>query len=56
MKVYFLSGLGGDKRVFEKLTFHEDHELIYLEYSTPKFKETIQRIAHNYTFYAKWFM
>lgn len=39
MKIFAISGLGADKRVFEYLTL--EHELVPVEWITPKNKETI---------------
>ena len=50
MKIYAISGLGADKRVFEFLTL--DNELISLDWITPKANEPIEeytkRFAENY--------
>ena len=39
MKIFAISGLGADKRVFEYLTL--EHELVPVEWVSPKNKETI---------------
>lgn len=50
MKIYAISGLGADKRVFEYLTL--ENELISLDWITPKVNERIEvyakRFAENY--------
>ena len=44
-RVYFISGLGADKRVFRKLVFPEHFELVHLDWVSPVFNETLERYA-----------
>lgn len=39
MKIFAISGLGADKRVFKHLKL--DHDLVYVDWIKPKFKESI---------------
>ena len=45
MKIYFLSGLGADKRAFQYLTFPERFEKVYLEWILPIKNETLRGYA-----------
>ncbi|TDQ11404.1 alpha/beta fold hydrolase [Pedobacter metabolipauper] len=44
-KIYFISGLGADRRVFRKLVFSEEFEIIYLDWITPDPKESLSGYA-----------
>lgn len=44
-RIYFISGLGADKRVFRKLSFPADYELIYIDWITPDKNELLQDYA-----------
>ena len=50
-RIYFISGLGADRRVFRKLVFPEHFELVYLDWISPVPNETLEsyatRIATN---------
>lgn len=50
MKIFAISGLGADKRAFEYLTL--EHELVFVEWLTPKDKESIvgysKRLVEKY--------
>lgn len=45
MKVYFISGLGADKRVFKYIQLPEGYEAIYLDWLTPFKNETLPGYA-----------
>jgi len=45
MNVYFLSGLGADKRVFSKLQLDDQFSVNYIEWIAPLKKETLQHYA-----------
>ena len=45
MKTYFISGLGGDKRLFSKLTLPANLEVEYLEYMPHEPDETLTHYA-----------
>lgn len=44
-RIYFISGLGADKRAFRKLTFPSDFELIYLDWIAPEINESLESYA-----------
>lgn len=44
-KIYFISGLGADKRVFRKLAFPADLECIYLDWLNPNANESLADYA-----------
>ena len=44
-KIYFISGLGADRRVFSNLTFPSDCELKYLDWITPIPHESLEQYA-----------
>lgn len=46
-RIYFISGLGADKRAFRKLTFPSDFELIYLDWIAPERNESLENYAHR---------
>ena len=45
MNVYFISGLGADKRVFSKLQLDDQFSVNYIEWIAPLKKETLQHYA-----------
>lgn len=45
MKVYFISGLAADKRVFHQVQLPEGYEAVYLEWITALEGETLQQYA-----------
>ncbi len=45
MKIYFLSGLGADSRVFKFLKLPAEHELIFIDWLTPEKNETLNHYA-----------
>lgn len=45
MTLYFLSGLGADKRIFEKLTLASKHKIVFIDWIVPVKNETIQNYA-----------
>lgn len=45
MNVYFISGLGADKRVFQKLEIDPDFKPVFIEWIRPEKKETIESYA-----------
>ncbi|HTQ64825.1 MAG TPA: alpha/beta hydrolase [Puia sp.] len=45
MKVYFISGLGADKRVFKHISLPDRFEVIYLEWMAPEINESIEGYA-----------
>lgn len=49
MNVYFLSGLGADKRVFSKLKLDDRFEIHHIEWIKPENKETISHYAARLT-------
>lgn len=44
MTLYFLSGLGADRRIFEKIHLPVHHKIVYIDWVVPQKKESI----HNY--------
>ncbi len=44
-RIYFISGLGADRRAFKKLTFPSDFELIYIDWITPEADESLENYA-----------
>lgn len=49
MNVYFLSGLGADRRVFEKLELSSQFNVHYIDWITPKRKESLHDYARRLT-------
>jgi len=49
MNVYFLSGLGADKRVFSKLNLDDRFEVHYIDWISPKKKEALHDYAVRLT-------
>jgi pimeloyl-ACP methyl ester carboxylesterase len=49
MKAYFISGLGADKRAFQKITLPEPFETIHLEWITPLPKEPLAQYARRFS-------
>lgn len=47
MKVYFISGLGADRRAFQRLTLPPAFEAIYLDWITPQPKESLTSYAQR---------
>ncbi|MCF0056815.1 alpha/beta fold hydrolase [Dyadobacter sp. CY356] len=47
MNVYFLSGLGADKRVFDKLKLDDRYDVHYIEWISPKRKEPLHDYAQR---------
>lgn len=51
MKLYIISGLGGDEKVFEKITFPAHLELVFIEWLIPNTQESltdyVARMAAN---------
>lgn len=47
MNVYFLSGLGADKRVFAKLKLDDHFAVKHIEWIKPEKKETLQHYANR---------
>lgn len=46
-RIYFISGLGADKRVFKKLTLPANYELIYLDWIKPLPNESLESYAYR---------
>lgn len=46
-RVYFISGLGADRRAFRKLTFPTDFELVHLDWIPPLTKESLEDYANR---------
>ncbi|WP_285009274.1 alpha/beta fold hydrolase [Pedobacter faecalis] len=44
-RIYFISGLGADRRAFQRLRFPPDYELVYLDWITPKTEESLENYA-----------
>lgn len=44
-RIYFISGLGADRRVFKKLVFPPDFELVYLDWIAPQANESLEDYA-----------
>ncbi|MCD0490098.1 alpha/beta hydrolase [Pedobacter sp. MC2016-14] len=44
-RIYFISGLGADRRAFKKLTFPSHFELIYLDWINPVLNESLEDYA-----------
>ncbi len=40
-KIYFISGLGADERVFQSLSIEKSHAAIYIKWFEPFTKETL---------------
>ena len=47
MKVYFISGLGGDKTAFEYLKINSDFEALFIDWKIPEKNETILHYAER---------
>lgn len=45
MTLYFISGLGADRRIFEKLSLSSQHKLVFIDWIVPIKNETIQNYA-----------
>lgn len=45
MNVYFISGLGADKRIFSKLTLSAEFDIIHIDWIVPFSKETLVSYA-----------
>lgn len=45
MTLYFLSGLGADKRAFNFLTFPPNTKIVFIDWITPKKQESLQEYA-----------
>ena len=45
MTLYFISGLGADRRIFEKLTVSSEHKIVFLDWIVPLKNEAIQNYA-----------
>ena len=54
MKAYFFSGLGADKRIFQKTVLPLGYEAVFIAWILPKVKETLKdyclRIAAQISF------
>lgn len=44
-RIYFISGLGADKRAFRKLIFPSNFELIYIDWIAPERNESLESYA-----------
>lgn len=49
MKAYFISGLGADKRAFQKIILPEPFEMVHLEWITPLPEETLVSYARRFS-------
>ncbi|WP_299252412.1 hypothetical protein [uncultured Cytophaga sp.] len=51
MTLYFISGLGADKRIFERLTFQDSLKIVYIDWVVPIKNESIRdyaiRLSHK---------
>ena len=47
MKIYFISGLGADKRIFQKLVLSSFLEPVYLDWVIPQTNESLPAYAHR---------
>lgn len=47
IRIYFISGLGADRRVFKNLLFPSEYELIYLDWITPELNESLEHYAQR---------
>ncbi|MDO5654906.1 MAG: alpha/beta hydrolase [Flavobacteriaceae bacterium] len=47
MKIYFISGLGTNKKAFERLKISKDFEPVFIDWKQPEFNETLQHYAHR---------
>jgi pimeloyl-ACP methyl ester carboxylesterase len=45
MTIYCISGLGADKRVFQKLVFPSGYQVVHIEWIKPKVRETLSSYA-----------
>ncbi|WP_018342253.1 hypothetical protein [Cytophaga aurantiaca] len=49
MTLYFISGLGADKRIFEKITISNTYKIVYLDWIIPLKNETLQEYALRFS-------
>jgi len=47
MTLYFISGLGADKRIFEKIILPADHNIVYLNWILPQKNETLEAYSRR---------
>ncbi len=47
MKVYFISGLAADSRVFKHIKLPDEHEMVPLDWIEPGKNESLQQYAHR---------
>src|SRR6478752_103643 len=47
MKVYFISGLAADSRVFHHIRLAEEHEMVHLQWIEPVVNETLGSYAER---------
>lgn len=47
MTLYFLSGLGADKRVFQKLNFPSQYKIKHIEWVPPRKKESLKQYCYR---------
>ncbi len=50
MKVYFISGLGADKRIFSKINLDKGLEIIHIEWIKYSLKDSLKSYAKKFRF------
>lgn len=49
MKAYFISGLGADKKAFQRIKLPGNYEPVYLDWITPEKNESLAHYAHRFS-------
>ena len=49
MKAYFISGLGADKKAFQKIKLPDNYEPVYLDWITPEKDESLTNYARRFS-------
>ena len=49
MKAYFISGLGADKKAFQKIKLPAGYEPVYLDWITPEKDESLTNYARRFS-------
>ncbi|MBC7849623.1 MAG: hypothetical protein H7Y31_07800, partial [Chitinophagaceae bacterium] len=47
MKVYFISGLAADRRVFKNIVLPDEHEIVHLDWITPLKGESLREYSQR---------
>ena len=53
MKAYFISGLGADKKAFQKIKLPQGYEPVFLEWIPPQKEESLSNYAHRFSRFIK---